>query len=308
MIRLNRFEGYKELINNSKFEKQNDKILGICESKGIKFLMSTFEYISEKELFDENFKKTIANVHLNDINFFDLEDNRTNFGEYCGAYNDTLKTYIFQKLIEEDGEQLVVNYVMRANMIESVFYTKDKIKYRKNGPAEIRFKPSLIRRVVEVEEVLFYENGAVVCDPKKITKRTYEMGIDPTSNYKETIKQYKNNKVKSIVRSESNVFLTNSKYPCKINYDEDGRIFFIMWFENGTVSRDKFPAKYVFDYQNNLCMMEYRNSGSYHRLDGPAVMIKNFKTGEILESKYYIDNKLYDEFSYFVKIASLKNN
>ena len=56
MIRLNRFEGYKELINNSKFEKQNDKILGICESKGIKFLMSTFEYISEKELFDENFK------------------------------------------------------------------------------------------------------------------------------------------------------------------------------------------------------------------------------------------------------------
>ena len=82
MIRLNRFEGYKELIDNSKFEKQDDKILGICESKGIKFLMSTFKYISKEELSDENFKKTIANVRLNDINFFDLEDNRTNFGEY----------------------------------------------------------------------------------------------------------------------------------------------------------------------------------------------------------------------------------
>ena len=57
MIRLNRFEGYKELIDNSKFKKQNDKILGICESKGIKFLMSTFKYISEEELSDENFKK-----------------------------------------------------------------------------------------------------------------------------------------------------------------------------------------------------------------------------------------------------------
>ena len=217
MIRLNRFEGYKELINNSKFEKQNDKILGICESKGIKFLISTFKYISEEELSDENFKKTIANLRLNDINFFDLEDNRINFGEYCGAYNDTLKTYVFQKLIEEDGEQLVVNYVMRANMIENIFYTKDKIKYRKNGPAEIHFKLSLIRKVIKVEEV-FYENGAIVCDPKKIKKRTYEMGIDPTSDYRETIKQYKNNKVKSVVRSESNIFLTNSKYPCKINY------------------------------------------------------------------------------------------
>ena len=307
MIRLNRFEGYKELINNSKFEKQNDKILGICESKGIKFLISTFKYISEEELSDENFKKTIANLRLNNINFFDLEDNRINFGEYCGAYNDTLKTYVFQKLIEEDGEQLVVNYVMRANMIENIFYTKDKIKYRKNGPAEIHFKLSLIRKVIKVEEV-FYENGAIVCDPKKIKKRTYEMGIDPTSDYRETIKQYKNNKVKSVVRSESNVFLTNSKYPCKINYDEDGRIFIIMWLKDGVVSRDKFPAKYVFDHQNNWCMMEYKNDGSYHRLDGPAVMIKNFKTGEILESKYYIDDKLYDEFSYLVKIASLKNN
>ena len=61
------------------------------------------------ELSDENFKKTIANLRLNDINFFDLEDNRINFGEYCGAHNDTLKTYVFQKLIEEDGEQFVEN-------------------------------------------------------------------------------------------------------------------------------------------------------------------------------------------------------
>ena len=169
MIRLNRFEGYKELINNSKFEKQDDKILGICESKGIKFLMSTFKYISEEELSDENFKKTIANLRLNDINFFDLENNRINFGEYCGAHNDTLKTYVFQKLIEEDGEQLVVNYVMRANMIENIFYMKDKIKYRKNGPAEIHFKLSLIRKVIKVEEV-FYENGDIVCEQNKIIK------------------------------------------------------------------------------------------------------------------------------------------
>ena len=62
MIKLNRFEGYKELIDNSKFKKQNDKILGICESKGIKFLMSTFKYISEEELSDENFKKIRKNL------------------------------------------------------------------------------------------------------------------------------------------------------------------------------------------------------------------------------------------------------
>ena len=159
MIRLNRFEGYRELIDNSKFEKQNDKILGICESKGIKFLMSTFEYISEKELFDENFKKAIANVHLNDINFFDLEDNRINFGEYCGAHNDTLKTCVFQKLIEEDGEQLVINYVMRANVIENIFYMKDKIKYRKNGPAFILYSPTgkIIKRKFFLNDKIYDE-------------------------------------------------------------------------------------------------------------------------------------------------------
>ena len=72
------------------------------------------------------------------------------------------------------------------------------------GPAEIHFKLSLVRRVIKVEEV-FYENGDIICDPKKIKKRTYEMDIDPTSDYRETIKQYKNNKVKSVVRSESNI-------------------------------------------------------------------------------------------------------
>ena len=54
--------------------------------------------------------------------------------------------------------------------------------------------------------------------------------------------------------------------------------------------------------------MDCRSKNHSKYLIGPAVVVKNFKTGEILESKYYIDDKLYDEFSYYVKIASLKNN
>lgn len=42
-----------------------------------------------------------------------------------------------------------------------------------------------------------------------------------------------------------------------------------------------------------------------HRIDGPAIVRYNKETKELLEERFYINGKEYDEFQYWVIIASL---
>ena len=42
-----------------------------------------------------------------------------------------------------------------------------------------------------------------------------------------------------------------------------------------------------------------------HRIDGPAIVRYNRETKELLEECYYINGKEYNEFKYWVMVASL---
>lgn len=71
-------------------------------------------------------------------------------------------------------------------------------------------------------------------------------------------------------------------------YEEDKRIM-TGYYENGNI-------KYQFYYKNK----------KLHRLDGPAY-IKYHENGNVKFKEHYINDKKYNEFEYYILVASLKS-
>ena len=67
----------------------------------------------------------------------------------------------------------------------------------------------------------------------------------------------------------------------------------------------KNPKPQYCKYGNIIETVYIDNHVGLHRIDGPAIVRYNKETKELLEECYYINGKEYDEFKYWVIIASL---
>ena len=59
-------------------------------------------------------------------------------------------------------------------------------------------------------------------------------------------------------------------------------------------------------YDNKLEEVYFNNKWQLHRTDGPAVTIYDVNTRNIIKERYYLNNKEYDVFSYYVKTKKSK--
>lgn len=67
----------------------------------------------------------------------------------------------------------------------------------------------------------------------------------------------------------------------------------------------KEKMQYV-KYDNKVEVVYFNNKWQLHRTDGPAVTIYDVNTRNIIEERYYLNNKEYDVFSYYVKTKKSK--
>ena len=304
MLKLNMFEGYEKLLENCEVSFKFNKIF--CKNRDLNIQFSIVQNSINKYsiLPNDNIIDLLSNIELESINFYDLNMNVTNFGKWCGAYLDYESNFnVFKSLIEEDGEKLEANiFIGSLNGVQKIIFKKNNLKYRKNGPAEIDFTLAY-NKEVEIAES-FYENGEIICDCKKICKIRYRCEYNSKKIYVDDLREIMKNKKKYCVirNEETGIYYGNSKFPCKIYYDEKGRVEKVIWVKRNTVTRENFPAKYTFLYDDDIVRIYYKTNGYINRLDGPALITKRISDGEILKQKYYMGGRQIDEFTYYVKI------
>lgn len=304
MLKLNMFEGYEKLLKNCEVSFKFNKI--ICKNRDLNIRFSMVQNSINKRfiLRNDDVIALLPNINLESINFYDLNMNVTNFGKWCGAYLDYESNLnVFKSLIEEDGEKIEANiFINNLYGVKKIIFKKNILPYRKNGPAEIIFT-SAPNKEIKITE-LFYENGKKICDYKKINEIEYHCKPNSEKIYVDDLEKIiKNKKKYCVIRNEeSGIYWGNSKLPCKIYYDEKGRIEKVIWIKRNAVTRENFPAKYIFLYDDDVVRIYYKTNGYINRLDGPAFIIKKMSNGEILKQKYFIGGKQIDELTYYVKI------
>lgn len=85
----------------------------------------------------------------------------------------------------------------------------------------------------------------------------------------------------------------------------NGKAVEVAWYRNGVITREKRPAKYLFypTTKGTYNMLYYKNN-EMHREDGPAkIKVDNWK---IIKEEYWLNNKLMNEFEYYVTIGTKK--
>ena len=115
----------------------------------------------------------------------------------------------------------------------------------------------------------------------------------------------------SLIENYIAIFVKNGNYkanldfPNKIYINNDLLIKSEEYYEN-----NKFKCEIMNDYyfKRKLKNKLYFNEiDQFHRLDGPA-FISYSPTGKVIKRKFFLNDKMYDELSYEVKIACEKLN
>ena len=115
----------------------------------------------------------------------------------------------------------------------------------------------------------------------------------------------------SLVENYIAIFVKNGNYkanldfPNKIYIDNDLLIKSEEYYEN-----NKFKCEIMNDYYSKRKLknkLYFNEIGQLHRSDGPA-FISYSPAGKIIKRKFFLNDKIYDELSYEVKIACEKLN
>ena len=88
MLKLNMFEGYEKLLKNCEVSFKFNKI--ICKNRDLNIRFSMVQNSINKRfiLHNDDMITLLPNINLESINFYDLNMNVRNFGNWCGSYLD----------------------------------------------------------------------------------------------------------------------------------------------------------------------------------------------------------------------------
>ncbi len=84
----------------------------------------------------------------------------------------------------------------------------------------------------------------------------------------------------------------------------DGSIAMVAYSNRHREYHRKNKPAVLYYYQNKKVKSEsWYINGNLHRLDGPSIIYYN--ENKIIKEFYYIDNKMYSELKYWVKVGEL---
>ena len=115
----------------------------------------------------------------------------------------------------------------------------------------------------------------------------------------------------SLIENYIAIFVKNGNYKANLNFpnkiyiNNDLLIKSEEYYEN---NKFKYEIMYNYYSKGKLKNKLYFNEiDQFHRLDGPA-FISYSPTGKVIKRKFFLNDKMYDELSYEVKIACEKLN
>ena len=115
----------------------------------------------------------------------------------------------------------------------------------------------------------------------------------------------------SLVENYIAIFVKNGNYKANLNFpnkiyiDNDLLIKSEEYYEN-----NKFKYEIMYNYYSKRKLknkLYFNEIGQLHRSDGPA-FISYSPAGKIIKRKFFLNDKIYDELPYEVKIACEKLN
>ena len=110
----------------------------------------------------------------------------------------------------------------------------------------------------------------------------------------------------SLVENYIAIFVKNGNYKANLNFpnkiyiNNDLLIKSEEYYEN-----NKFKCEIMNDYYSKRKLknkLYFNEIDQFHRLDGPA-FISYSPTGKVIKRKFFLNDEMYDELSYEVKIA-----
>ena len=115
----------------------------------------------------------------------------------------------------------------------------------------------------------------------------------------------------SLIENYIAIFVKNGNYKANLNFpnkiyiSNDLLIKSEEYYEN---NKFKYEIMYNYYSKGKLKNKLYFNEiDQFHRLDGPA-FISYSPTGKVIKRKFFLNDEMYDELSYEVKIACEKLN